>query len=298
MTLGRSVYTDSFDLQWNLFRSTQLDSVLGFPRAASTLWKNTKWKPDELRGKLVLEAGCGPGKYTEILLSAGARVVSFDLTTAVKVNWEQNRIKGSLSCFQGDIYNAPLREQTFDYVFCYGVLQHCPDPDAAYRNLFRLLKPGGKISIDYYTNPDYPTPWTTPKYFWRRYTVGMNHKLLLWLLKIYIPLWLPIDTALRLVSPRLVGMLRVPCWNYLDVLKHYLKTTDPITAWRAWVQWAIMDTFDALSPAFDHPKSLTEVAAMVMSADNEDFEVFYGSNGIVANSIKANVQQARRRMSA
>jgi SAM-dependent methyltransferase len=281
-------YAENFDLQWNTFRSTQLDSHTGTTRNAANLFRSTRWSPDELKGKTVLEAGCGPGKYTEILLKAGMKVTAFDLTTAVFVNQEQNRLKGNLTCFQGDIYALPEIGQ-FDYVFCYGVLQHCPDPTLAYKKIFEKLKPGGCISIDYYTNPSIPTPWTTPKYFWRKWTSNMDPKVLLRRIQLYLPFWLPIDTVIRVVpllGPRLLGHLRIPCWNYLDVLKHNLKTKPLPLAIAEWYRWAVMDTFDALGAKYDFPKTLDEVREM-MSFDNAcDIEVFYGSNGIVGNATK------------
>src|SRR6187397_1731582 len=40
------------------------------------------------RGRVVLEAGCGAGRFTELLLAGGARVVAFDLSRAVEANRE------------------------------------------------------------------------------------------------------------------------------------------------------------------------------------------------------------------
>lgn len=282
-------YAENFDLQWNTFKKTQLDSYTGVPRNATNLFRSTKWTPEELRGKTVLEAGCGAGKYTEVLLSCGALVTAFDLTTAVFVNRDQNQKKGKLTCFQGDIYNLP-KLGTYDYVFCYGVLQHCPNPDLAYQKIFERLKEGGKISIDYYTNPLIPTPWTTPKYFWRRWSTNIPPKNLLRLIQFYIPFWLPIDTLIRMIpkiGPIVLGVLRIPCWNYLGVLRIALRKKPFFSALYDWYQWAVMDTFDALGAKYDIPKTIEEVEGMIRKVDQATgIEVFPGSNGIVANAVK------------
>jgi len=286
-------YADNFDLQWNTFKQTQLDSYTGLDKNARNLYSSTKWSKDELVGKSVLEAGCGPGKYTEILLNAKAQVTAFDLTTAVFVNRDQNSAKGNLYCFQGDIYNLP-DIGVYDYVFCYGVLQHCPDPDLAYKEIFERLKPGGRISIDFYTNPKIPTPWTTPKYFWRKWSTKIPPILLLRIIRGYLPFWLPIDTLIRLipiVGPTLLGVLRIPCWNYLDILKNSLRTKPAQHAFYEWYQWAVMDTFDALGAKYDYPKTIQEVRTMISLDEAEEIEVFYGSNGIVANVLKRNRKQ-------
>ena len=56
-------------------------------------------------------------------------------------------------------------------------------------------------------------------------------------------------------------------------------------SYRTRLEWAIMDTFDALGARYDLPKTLEQVKTMVQM-DNAETEVFYGSNGIVANAIR------------
>lgn len=272
-------YAGNFGLQWNIFRATQLDSATGLPLSFNRFWNNTKWKPKDLYGKTVLEAGSGAGRFTEVLLNAGARVVSFDLTSAVDANWSSNKEKGDLFLFQGDIFEIPFPDNYFDYVFCYGVLQHTPDPDAAYRSLFRKLKPGGRISIDNYRRFTGTNVWATSKYFWRPVTTRMFPPTLLSVIRRYIPVWLPLDSLLRRIpffGPRLLSVIPIPCWNYL----HLGLTREQRK------EWAIMDTFDALAAHYDFPKSIAEIREMVASPENVDCEIFYGSNGVVANIRK------------
>lgn len=269
-------YADSFGFQWNRFRSTQLDSRSGLPLSAKRFWQFTEWQPGELRGKRVLEVGSGAGRFTEVMLGAGASVVSADLSNAVDANRENNSHRGDLFLLQADLYDLPFDGGTFDYVFCYGVLQHTPDPGAAYRTIFQQLKPGGRISIDYYRKFDGVDVWSTPKYAWRPWTTRMRPETLLRILRWYIPLWFPIDTAIKRVpriGQRIAAHLRIPCWNYYGTGLSY----------RQCVEWAILDTFDALSATYDQPKTLDEVRAMIASSENASEKTSYGSNGIVAN---------------
>jgi SAM-dependent methyltransferase len=279
-------YSDNFGLQWNIFRSTQLDSCTGLPLSSRRFAENTKWTKDQLAGKSVLEVGSGAGRFTEIMLQAGARLVSIDNSTAVDANYSSNSGKGDLFLLQADLREIPFSAGSFDFVFCYGVLQHTPDPLKAYSKIYEMLKPGGRISIDYYLKSFRPSPWSFPKYFWRPLTSRMNPLTLYKIVKAYMPLYLPIDTFLRKIPKHgedICALIPVPCWNYLDFGLNEKQR----------LEWAIMDTFDALGARYDFPKTLKEVEAMVRSDQNETCEVFYGSNGVVANIQKKTVASER-----
>ena len=142
-------YAGSFGFQWNKFRRTQLDSYTGLPLSSDRLFGVTQW-PRKMEGNLVLEAGSGAGRFTEVLLHTGARVFSFDLSDAVEANLANNGHWPNLNLFQASIYDIPIAEMMFDKVLCLGVLQHTPDPVRAFHNLSRFLKPGGEIAIDIY----------------------------------------------------------------------------------------------------------------------------------------------------
>lgn len=271
-------YADTFSLQWNTFRSTQLDSKSGRKLSFQRFWEGTRWKPKDIYGKHILEAGSGAGRFTEVMLDAGAKVATFDLSEAVVANCQNNKDGGEVTFFQADIYDIPCADDRFDFVFCYGVLQHTPDPDKAFRSLATKLRPGGCISVDYYLKHNRLDPFNQPKYFWRRWTVDMPPHKLLSFIRAYMPIWLPFDTCIRRIpflGPKILGFLRIPCWNYLR---------SGLTRQQR-LEWAILDTFDALSARYDVPRTLDEVRRMVQQVPElDDIDVFYGSNGVVANA--------------
>ena len=78
-------YADSFGMQWNLHRRTQLDSFTGVPTSRNRLFMATAW-PERLTGEVILEAGSGAGRFTEVLITTGAQVYSFDYSAAVEAN--------------------------------------------------------------------------------------------------------------------------------------------------------------------------------------------------------------------
>ena len=133
-------YADNFGLQWNEYRSTQIDSVSGRPISEERLWKCTGWPARHLKGKSILEIGSGAGRFTEVLVATGAEVVSCDFSSAVDANLKNNGKSKNLFLFQGDLFDLPLEKHSFDYVLCYGVLQHTPQPADAFRSIVQFCK--------------------------------------------------------------------------------------------------------------------------------------------------------------
>ncbi len=274
--MTRQHYTQSFGFQWSRFRTTQLDSKTGLSLSADRVYSCSKWDSNELKGKTVLDIGCGPGRFTEVLLKAQAQVVSVDASQAVDVCYE-NHACDTLFLMQADLFHLPLLKKSFDFVLCYGVLQHTPDPLAAFQVLLKYLKPGGNLSADNYIY-DFFSPFCNPKYFWRPLAKRLNSETLLKIIQWYIPKYLPLDTAIRKIprfGPRLLSLIPIPCWNYID--KGFSDEER--------LQWAVLDTFDALSPQHDIPKTKNEFVKCCKKLSLAQYEVFYGGNGIVVNVV-------------
>jgi SAM-dependent methyltransferase len=270
-------YTASFGEQWNRYRRTQLDRFNGTTLSRDRLFDGTGWTPTELIGQNVLEAGCGAGRFSQVLLDAGANVCSLDYSSAVEACWSNNGPHERLTLVQADLYKIPYARDCFDKVFCYGVLQHTPDVKRAFMSLIPHLKSGGRLAVDLYRKAPWISRWTS-KYWYRPLTTRMSRDLLRRVVEWYVPRWIPLDNALQRVRVlRYAVPAIVPCWNYTGTL--------PLTPEQI-ASWAILDTFDALSPRYDSPQSEETLAAWCNEAGLEDVQIKATGNGIVGNARK------------
>lgn len=261
-------YSDSFGLQWNLHRQTQLDSYTGRPISRNRLFETTGW-PTNLKGQFILEAGSGAGRFTEILLATGATVFSFDYSSAVDANCANNGKHPHLNLFQGDVFSIPLRQQSFDKVLCLGVLQHTPDPWRAVNSLALYLKPGGELVIDVYARR--LVSLLSWKYLLRPLTKRLDKEMLYKMVATTVPILLPLAIFFRRIAGRYGGRL-LPIVEYSHLGLPYELNQ----------QWAILDTFDMYSPKHDHPQSIAAVKRWFLEVGFSDIKVRYGPNGIIA----------------
>ena len=255
---------DQFGFQWNRFRRTQLDSSSGLPISRQRFFNQAGWPAEELQGKLVLDVGCGAGRFAEVALAAGARVVAVDFSSAADACLENLGPCSSLGILQADLYHLPLKPNSFDFVYCFGVLQHTPDVKAAFLAVVGQCKSGGRIAVDVY--PKSLSNAVNPKYWLRPLTRRMPLARLLAAVRRMVPVLLPL--SIRVGRIPLIGRkLRhlVPVANYDGV---YPLSPAQLR------EWALLDTFDMLAPRYDQPQSLHTVRSWFAEAGLEAVEVF------------------------
>ena len=143
----RENYASGFGLEWTKHARTQYDSYSGIPASEQRFFSQTGW-PRDMRGELILEVGSGSGRFTEQAAKTGATVVSLDYSYAVDANYASNGARDNVLIVQADVFAMPFRPQTFDRLFCFGMLQHTPSPSRAFAALPKFLKPGGALCAD------------------------------------------------------------------------------------------------------------------------------------------------------
>jgi ubiquinone/menaquinone biosynthesis C-methylase UbiE len=256
-------YATNFGFQWNRFRQTQLDSYSGLPISHDRFFSQTGWEPKELNGATVLDVGCGAGRFAEVVLNCGATVVALDYSSAVDACWENLKHHPNLSVVQGDIYSLPFKENCFDYVYCFGVLQHTPDVKRAFGSLPPHLKLGGHLAVDLY--PSTLSSRLHPRYLIRSVTKRMQERRLFDLVERCTPKLLGLSRNLGRI-PTVGRFLQrlIPVANYENAF--------PLDS-RQLYEWAVLDTFDWLAPRYDQPQAAGVLLQWFAECKLESIEV-------------------------
>jgi SAM-dependent methyltransferase len=262
-------YAASFGLEWTIHSHTQYDRRSGVPLSERRFFQETHW-PRQLDGEIIVEAGSGSGRLTEHAASTGATVLSLDYSDAVEANFAFNGARENVLIVQGDIFRMPFRRGYADRLFCFGVLQHTPDPRRAFLALPRHLKPRGYLVTDVYAK-SFAKYWLGTKYWVRPLTRRIPPERLYRYTSRYIDLMWPVARWIRRI-PKLGKPL-----NWRLLIADY---SDVISDDETLKEWARLDTFDMLAPRYDAPQRLATVKRWCAEAGLVDVDVGYGHDVI------------------
>ncbi|MGP0019191.1 MAG: methyltransferase domain-containing protein [Candidatus Sulfotelmatobacter sp.] len=252
--VDQQFYTGSFGFQWLKHNKTQLDDE-NSRRSEKDFILRTRLEPADLAGKLVLDVGCGMGRYAEVATRWGARVVGIDLSQAVEAAAANLRERDA-SILQADALRLPFAPESFDYIYSLGVLHHTPDCERAVKGLARYLKPGGTLSVWLYSAYN---PWYRMSDFYRKLTRRMSPRVLHTLCQGTIPLY-GIHQILRKIP-----LLGRPMSGVIRYLIPMSFNADP--------EWRVLDTFDWYSPWYQSKHTYEEVFRWFESCGLRDLTV-------------------------
>ncbi len=112
---------------------------------------------ERYRGEAVLEIGCGMGCMAMNWAQHGAKVTAVDLNPVAVA---QTRRRFQLFGLEGDVREAdgeklPFDDNVFSFAYSWGVLHHSPNPQRSISELFRVLKPGGRVGVMLYSRESF-----------------------------------------------------------------------------------------------------------------------------------------------
>jgi SAM-dependent methyltransferase len=131
---------DAFGWEWLRYPGS-------LPGDKETFLEETMLPPHEFAGKLVLDAGCGMGRYSAVALSLGAEVVSVDMSESLQRVAALAKTQPKLHPVEADLLHPPFKKGIFDIAYSQGVLHHTADTQAAFKAVAALVKPRGLFSV-------------------------------------------------------------------------------------------------------------------------------------------------------
>lgn len=246
-------YSDNFGYEWRRWPRLQFDdqNVGGaIERNSICKWERVVGLSGSLEGQRIVEFGCGSGRFLDVVRRKGGMVAGIDLSLAVEAARENFRDDSRVLIVQGDIRRSPFREGAFDGGYTIGVLHHTPNPVEGLRQLARCVRKGGWVACSVYPkNSVYAFPSLTR---WRRWHRWMAPRLGSWpalmysVFSAYVLWW-----AYRIMAQLPVASAAA---RYLD--REWLPVAHvPDRRWR------VLDTFDAITPAYASTHTSDEVRA-------------------------------------
>jgi SAM-dependent methyltransferase len=248
-------YADSFGYQWQRFQRTQLDHAAR-NLSETDFARKTGLKPEDLKGKLVLDVGCGMGRFAEVVTRWGARVVGIDLSAAAEVA-AKNLHDREFIAFQSDVFALPFAPGTFDAIYSMGVLHHTPDCEKAFKELPQYLKPGGTIAVWLYSGYN---KWYRFSDQYRKITTRMSPAALHSFFRVAVPFFYWLNRGLRaipIIGKPLAGVIH----HVFPVNTH----PDP--------EVRVLDTLDWYSPTYQSKHTYEQVFRWFESCQLEDLSV-------------------------
>lgn len=258
--VSQEVYAGTFGYEWQRWSRVQFEAEnVGRPMAGHTTKMFdaiTGFSAGALENKLVVEFGCGPGRFIDIVRQRGGTAVGIDLSIAVEPARQNFRDDPEVLILQADILNPPFRKGTFDVGYTIGVLHHTPQPAEGFKSLASCVKIGGLVACTVYPKEGL-------------YALNSVHRLR----RIYHG------------SKKFLGNKGALIYSYFSayILYHiltFLRRNKTTHDWSGWIEteylvnlnipdakWRVLDVFDAITPFYASTHTPEEVTAWFVEAN-------------------------------
>ena len=258
--VSQEYYASSFGYEWKRWPRVQFESEnIGMPMEGHTtrMWEAiTLAGEGHVRNKKIVDFGCGPGRFLDVIRRKGGQAIGLDLSAAVEVARKNFWDDPDVLIVQGDLFMPPFKQDIFDGGYTIGVLHHTPDPSAGLKAMTKTIRTGGWVSCVVYPNEGFYNYLSVDRL--RKITNKLKS-----FLGYYPALFYSIISA-YIFSPLIAfgkGYKRLS--RFLDQLTERWIVS---LYWLPDVRWRLLDTFDAITPKIASTHSAEEVLGWMEEA--------------------------------
>ena len=243
----------SFGYQWRRWPRVQFESEnVGKPMSGHTtrMWEAITGVADtQVKDRTIVEVGCGPGRFLDVVCGKGGRAVGIDVSVAVESARHNFLRQPDVLIVQAELSEPPFMAGAFDGGFSVGVLHHTENPFMGLKALALSIKPGGWLACCVYPKGgfyDFPSV--------ARYRNVLRH--LMPVCGYTLPLAYAYTSAF-LLAPCLEKMKG---WSRLARLIEHIERHYVVALHLPDVRWRVLDTFDAITPRIATTHTFQEVS--------------------------------------
>lgn len=137
----------SFGMEWSIFKY-ETDTTWGWNKETrkKRFLDEIQIEPSQLKGKILIDIGCGNGVLTSALAEYGMETIGFDVSPSVEAAYINNK-NPNTHFLQADLQNPPFHVKSFDIIYSSGVIHHTNNTELSFSCISTLVKPKGRLYV-------------------------------------------------------------------------------------------------------------------------------------------------------
>jgi SAM-dependent methyltransferase len=244
----------SFGEEWTIFHSFSEDEIQSIGNDYFDLLDF------DTSSFIVLDVGCGSGRWSKYLSPRVAWIEAIDPSVAVCAAAHTLKYCNNVRISQAGVNNIPFPDNAFDLVFSLGVLHHVPDTAGAIVHCYNKVKPGGFFLLYLYYNLDSHSRFYRTLFFITNYLRLIISKL-------------PLRVK-RILCDSIALMIYLPLARLAKLISRFSENTAkkiPLSYYRKTSFYVMRnDAFDRFGTPLEQRFSKTQIAEMLAKAGFTD----------------------------